>query len=559
MFGPVRLYRVAVPAGLAVLMLTGLFATGTYAGPSITSDGCGTSGFRPAECGAPPECLDASHWVTVPTVGLGCPAVGGLWWVEASDGTYWVTHGGDPKPSQPAAQPAMNANGGGAGSYQEPPTPAFPGSLLDPGQNAYAESAPPVHCTNAFDYRVVPVYVYASDAIHHSPPIYNHYNMGGNFQEVLQHRAELIREIQTSVKEINWWVFENAMVYGQNRTLKVQCDNHNQIVVRSAVLSTPYCKTNFGTVMGDLRRQGYTDPRAKYWIYFEENGKWDVPFSTGTPAVYSCGPPGQAFAAGQGNACNVGPGGDLPNAGNCGNGGIAGYAINWGWNKTNSAAAGQGAFFGDVQIWLHEGSHTFNLVSNSAPHSSGAAHCNDGYDVMCYADGGPTQCPGSHGTRCSTTCTTADTNGNIIFSYDCGGDDYFNPSLSIPASNYLATHWNVGNPMFRYFAVGRPTQCADGIDNNGDGLIDSQDLGCASARDDLEADPCPVPAIGLLGGNVCTGVSASLTCSHPANFSPAIAQLWHQVCGAQTVFWGRPSVPLPVTVPVGGVTTVTLP
>jgi hypothetical protein len=77
---------------------------------------------------------------------------------------------------------------------------------------------------------------------------------------------------------------------------------------------------------------------------------------------------------------------------------------------------------------LHEMSHTIGAVQLSAPHSTGAAHCYDGLDVMCYNDGG-------FAWRPMTVCQQ--------LSYDCGGDDYYNPSPS-PGS-YLATHWNLAS------------------------------------------------------------------------------------------------------------------
>ena len=80
---------------------------------------------------------------------------------------------------------------------------------------------------------------------------------------------------------------------------------------------------------------------------------------------------------------------------------------------------------------LHEMTHNMGGVQRFSPHSSTVGHCWDGWDVMCYADGGPTPmtypCPQLTGVMAKT--------------YDCGGDDYFNPA---PASgSYLDTHWNV--------------------------------------------------------------------------------------------------------------------
>lgn len=80
---------------------------------------------------------------------------------------------------------------------------------------------------------------------------------------------------------------------------------------------------------------------------------------------------------------------------------------------------------------LHEVTHNLGAVQDSAPHSTGAGHCSDESDVMCYDDGGP----------------TADmTNPCAQQAYDCGADDYFNPAPA--AGSYLDTHWNVYRSTF---------------------------------------------------------------------------------------------------------------
>lgn len=87
-------------------------------------------------------------------------------------------------------------------------------------------------------------------------------------------------------------------------------------------------------------------------------------------------------------------------------------------------------------LMLHEVTHNLGGVQRSASHSSGAWHCTDGSDVMCYDDGGPA-------SRQQIACRRATTFGGA---YDCNQDDYFNPSPA-PGS-YLATHWNVYDSAF---------------------------------------------------------------------------------------------------------------
>lgn len=80
---------------------------------------------------------------------------------------------------------------------------------------------------------------------------------------------------------------------------------------------------------------------------------------------------------------------------------------------------------------LHEVTHNLGAVQDSAPHSTGAGHCSDESDVMCYDDGGPT-------ANMTNPCAQQ--------AYDCGADDYFNPAPA--AGSYLDTHWNVYRSTF---------------------------------------------------------------------------------------------------------------
>lgn len=62
---------------------------------------------------------------------------------------------------------------------------------------------------------------------------------------------------------------------------------------------------------------------------------------------------------------------------------------------------------------LHELLHTFGAVPSDAPNSTGANHCTDGVDVMCYDDGGPRG--GEYHEPCSDPAEVV----------DCNRDDYF--------------------------------------------------------------------------------------------------------------------------------------
>jgi hypothetical protein len=82
----------------------------------------------------------------------------------------------------------------------------------------------------------------------------------------------------------------------------------------------------------------------------------------------------------------------------------------------------------------HEIMHTLGGVQDDAAHSTGAGHCTDETDAMCYDDDktGPVTmqsvCTGSEGL------------------FDCNDDDYLNSAPA--AGSYLATHWNPADSSF---------------------------------------------------------------------------------------------------------------
>jgi hypothetical protein len=138
-----------------------------------------------------------------------------------------------------------------------------------------------------------------------------------------------------------------------------------------------------------------------------------------------------------------GPGADQPGAANPHNSGGLNAMLFVPLGYDPAVAPGQRFYPGFwAEGMLHEMTHTLGAVLPHAPHATSYGHCTDGYDVMCYADGGSsaapytnTACPQLTGTQAGMTQT-----------YDCGRDDYFNPSPA--AGSYLATHWNVYNSAF---------------------------------------------------------------------------------------------------------------
>jgi len=82
---------------------------------------------------------------------------------------------------------------------------------------------------------------------------------------------------------------------------------------------------------------------------------------------------------------------------------------------------------------IHELTHTWGGVQNSAPNSSGGHHCTDENDILCYSDS-----PNYPTMR--SICTQQYSN------YDCNHDDYFN--INPRSGSYLDTHWNVARSRF---------------------------------------------------------------------------------------------------------------
>jgi hypothetical protein len=162
----------------------------------------------------------------------------------------------------------------------------------------------------------------------------------------------------------------------------------------------------FEDVTTSLAAQGFTKPSAIY-----------AAFVANIDCCYTYG--------GQGSMTSD----DSPSAStNRNNGSFARYSmIRLGatWDATTLAL-----------VFQHETGHNMGAVQNSAPHTSGAYHCYETSDIMCYDDGGPYFTSGG-----SLVSVCPDLSSVGMYEFDCGDDDYYNAA---PASNtYLADHWNV--------------------------------------------------------------------------------------------------------------------
>lgn len=297
--------------------------------------------------------------------GLG-PAVqeGAFWRVLLGDGTSVLTHG----PDDPESHMVF-------GTYVPDGTPAS------------------VVCTPSTQRRFEIVYAYARDDVNRFKSV------GPMLAEAVYAGSEFIHH-------------EAVGAGGQGARLPVECDQHGNMVVHREKLPTTMAGDHFGTIMTDLRARGYDSTTAKYIVYYDDC----LYFSASMPC----------WGGGFGTLRRD----DRPTADNANNGGPS-YAV----DVAGPGYRADGKFSSDPNTdtphWytlLHEAGHTMGAVQNSAPHSTGAGHCWDGYDVMCYPDGGPT------GKAWAPLCPAT--------RFDCMGDDYFNPRPL--AGTYLASHWNIG-------------------------------------------------------------------------------------------------------------------
>ncbi len=107
------------------------------------------------------------------------------------------------------------------------------------------------------------------------------------------------------------------------------------------------------------------------------------------------------------------------------------------WSATWSSS------WGFVWADTHEMFHALGAVAGDAPHSTGKAHCYDGYDVMCYRDGGPSW---QKVVRCAWP--------GARYRLDCGDDDYF--AVDPRRGSWLASRPQANVANSRFLAVVAP-------------------------------------------------------------------------------------------------------
>lgn len=250
----------------------------------------------------------------------------------------------------------------------------------------------PSHAASgSFDQRVAPVCAADPSRELHGRAVYAH------AIDRADRSAALRDEVIEMVERANGMLRHEAAASGRRLDYRMRCDAGDVVEVTAATLATPFEQTTFETLVNDLQAAGFMDPLAKYWIFFDGRPP-EMPAGTAT-IEYDQGVAPM-------NRNNFGPS----------------YGVTWGFRGTTGA-----------RVMMHENAHTLGAVQLGALHSTGAGHCNDGRDVMCYADGGPR--------------AAYDPAACAVTRFDCNNDDYFDPS---PAPNTVMTRiWNLGSPLMR--------------------------------------------------------------------------------------------------------------
>lgn len=228
-------------------------------------------------------------------------------------------------------------------------------------------------------------------------------------------RAPQIRDL---VRSANGRLDQEVGEFGGSGSYRVACEAGGQITVENQALSTGSV-SDFSSVVSALTSLGgaYDNPKVKHWVWYEGRTSWTG--VSGTGHIYDDDDL-QLENKNNGNASSVST-----------------YAIQWGMCCNSSS----GAF--SVGTWMHELGHNLGAVQGggtgivASPHSTSGGHCNDGLDIMCYADGS------SNSSYSGSVCTDR-------AHFDCNHDDYFNPAPT--AGSYLASHWNVASCFNRYMA-----------------------------------------------------------------------------------------------------------
>jgi hypothetical protein len=253
--------------------------------------------------------------------------------------------------------------------------------------------------------------------------------------------ASVKATITAEIRRMNALLNEEALASGgKTADYKVRCDGADEIRVDAFQSSETDQQTSFAGVVSAARDAGFEESNADYTIFFDSS----IPSACGT-GTFS-----DDERLTEDNQNNFG----------------GGYAVVYSDCWTDRTA-------------MHENAHNQGAVQYDAPYSTGnGAHCNDGYDIMCYSDGGDKD------VGLSVFCSDK-------MRFDCRHDTYFDTAPD--GGQHLASHWNLGSTLNRFISFDdsgpRAAVCEDGVDNDGDGRTDHPaDPGCSSLTDPDETD-----------------------------------------------------------------------
>lgn len=210
--------------------------------------------------------------------------------------------------------------------------------------------------------------------------------------------STMISRLRTYTRQMTGFIRSQGLESsGQTKgpLLKVACNADNSIRVGGLKSTTTSAVDSFATIKQDLINAGFSDPNTKYLVFYDD------------PTVGKCGT-GEVYDDESKSTANIN------------NGNLAMYSVVYGNTSTSTCWAWHAA--------LHELFHNMGAVQHGAPKSSGAHHCNDGLDIMCYGDDGPKS------NFTTTSCST--------HKLDCGYDTYFDTATEY--GEWLSTHWNIG-------------------------------------------------------------------------------------------------------------------
>lgn len=252
--------------------------------------------------------------------------------------------------------------------------------------------------------------------------------------------AENAETLRKWIAQANGIVNAEAAKFGVTANMKVACDG-NEISVLDVAMPRDEAYYVGGVhgdgtrerLMADLKQLGYTDATTKYIVFYDGDAVGCGGDQGSCIAQSSMKGPDDRLS--EDNVYNIGP--------------------DYSFLYSKQVARIPELYHTQVSMlapimMLHEYSHTIGAVQLSVPHSAkdgtDEGHCNDeppldkgGSDVMCKSD--------APDTTFDDACTDAS-----FIHYDCNNDDYFNPK-PVPGS-YLATHWNLGSPLNKYFKFG---------------------------------------------------------------------------------------------------------